>query len=87
MRCNNPPVSYADSPLYTKGPLYRTAVHPIFNTCSVPAVQAYSTHCRSAARQSPQPQSIYPKEEPNEPNLFPEHDPRGQSPAGAGAAV
>ena len=26
---NNPPVSYADSPLYTKGPLYRTELPTI----------------------------------------------------------
>ena len=33
---NNPPVSYADSPLYTKGPLYRTRLPTIGHTLHKP---------------------------------------------------
>ena len=40
MRCSNPPVSYADSPLYTKGPLCRAAVRTVSLGCSGAAMGA-----------------------------------------------
>ena len=40
---NNPPVSYADSPLYTKGPLCRAAVRTVSLGCSGAAVRGAVT--------------------------------------------